>query len=209
MSRTNNIVTSVSAFTTTSSTENISDNNIVCIDMENGRIGVNTSTPNYEIDVSGQIRCTTLFIGSTQVNPSGQLDLTVTGTDIIPNSNNSLNLGSTIYRWNNAYIRNISASFINVSGNIVPFINTSGSLGVSGNMWTNAYIKDISASNISINENINVSGNLEPLTSNNTSKLGSTSKLWSNAYIKDISVANISVSGNLNLLDTINVGENL
>ena len=46
---------------------------------------------------------------------------------------------------------------------------------------------------------MSISGNFEPLNSNNTSKLGSTANVWSNAYIKDLSVANISVSGNMSI----------
>ena len=55
MSQTNDIVTSVSALNVYNNITTISDNNIVCIDMEYGRIGVNTSSPRHEIDVSGTI----------------------------------------------------------------------------------------------------------------------------------------------------------
>ena len=102
MPQTNDIVTSVSALNVYNNITNIGDNNIVCIDMENGRIGVNKSSPAVEIDVSGEINCTSLKINGNSVNPLGQLYLKVTGTDIIPNSDNSLNLGSTTFRLNNS-----------------------------------------------------------------------------------------------------------
>jgi hypothetical protein len=60
----NNIVTSVSALTDTS-IDNNSDTGLVCIDIENGFIGVNNSTPNTHVDVNGVIKCYKLWIGTT------------------------------------------------------------------------------------------------------------------------------------------------
>jgi hypothetical protein len=52
--------------------------------------------------------------------------------------------------------------------------------------------------------NVDVSANLNPLLTNNSS-LGLPSKVWGNAYIRDISVTNISVSGNMTISGISNV----
>ena len=50
-----------------------------------------------------------------------------------------------------------------------------------------------------------ISGNLIPLTANNSSTLGSTTNYWRNAYIQDLSVNNtMSISGNLEPLNSVN-----
>jgi hypothetical protein len=183
----NKIVTSVSALTD-DGIETYSDTGVVCIDTNQGFIGVHKSNPAFHIDVSGTIRCAELKIGSTTVNLSGQIDLIRTASNILPLVTDTYDLGSTSRFWSNAYIQDISASNISVSGDLEPFttINTS-KLGTTSKFWSNAYIQDISASNIS------VSGDLEPLIPN-TSKLGSATKLWSNAYITNINAAVITIS---------------
>jgi hypothetical protein len=106
------------------------------------------------------------------------------------NPTNTSKLGSATKLWSNAYITNISASNISVSGTIstslIPSNPNSIDLGSATNIWNNAYI-----------QNISVSGNLEPLNPTNTSKLGSATKLWSNAYITNISSTHISISGTI------------
>ena len=57
----NKIVTSVSALTD-DNIDNISDNDVVCIDIEQGFLGIHKSNPRYEIDVSGTINCNTLIL---------------------------------------------------------------------------------------------------------------------------------------------------
>jgi hypothetical protein len=52
------------------------------------------------------------------------IDLTSVSTNIIPASNNNFKLGDVSRNWSNAYIRDISASNISVSGNII--FNVSG-----------------------------------------------------------------------------------
>jgi hypothetical protein len=104
-------------------------------------------------------------------------DLTQTATsNIVPLENNTYTLGSSSLYWRNAYIRDVSASNIDVSGNIVPLIDASSNLGSSSKRWRNAYIRDVSVTNI------DVSGNLNPLI-DNSSSLGTSSKRWGDAYI--------------------------
>ena len=166
--------------------------NLICIDSSNNRIGINTLNPAEAIDISG---------GNIRAN-----DFIVLG-NIIPLLDISSNLGSSLKRWSNIFVNDLSVNRINgqaytggsainlssISGNIIPLLDVSYNLGSSLNRWSNAYIRDISVTNI------DVSGNLNPLIANSSS-LGSSSKYWSTAYIRDVSVTNIDVSGNLNPL---------
>jgi len=99
----NKIVTSVSALTD-DNIDNISDNNVVCIDIEQGFIGVHKSNPTCEIDVSGAINCSILRIGGVPINPAGVVDFTNMETNLIPIQTNTYNIGSVNRLWNNAYI---------------------------------------------------------------------------------------------------------
>jgi hypothetical protein len=81
---------------------------------------------------------------------------------------------------------------LEVSGNNSIFIKKGD---ISYNL-TNFITGDASFSNV------DVSVNLNPLRTNNSS-LGLPGKLWGNAYIRDISVTNISVSGNMTISGTI------
>ena len=140
-----------------------------------------------------------IIINNKTIELSGNIfmkkDVTInngllTTNSLIPNVTNSASLGSTSNSWSNAYIRDVSATNIELSGNIVP-LNANGSiLGSSLKLWSNAYINDVSVSNIEL------SGNIVPLNVY-SSRLGSSVKPWSNAYINDISVSNIELSGNI------------
>ena len=109
--------------------------------------------------------------------------------------------------WGNAFIKDISATNISVSGNlnatsisgttITPISGDGqGSIGLIGSRWGNAYIRDLSVVNISVSGNITASGNIVPFI-NTSGSLGVSGRMWGNAFIKDISATNISVSGNL------------
>ena len=164
-------------------------NNLICIDSSNNRIGINTLNPGEAIDISGgNIRAKDLLFMEPINNSVSLKEL--------------LNIKAPIN--NPSFTGIISASNIDVSGNILPLLDASSSLGSSLKRWSNAYIRDISASNI------DVSGSIVPLL-DASSNLGSSLKRWSNAYIRDISVTNIDVSGSIvPLLDaSSNLGSSL
>jgi hypothetical protein len=81
---------------------------------------------------------------------------------------------------------------LEVSGNNNIFIKKGD---ISYNL-TNLITGDASFSNVDVSRNLN------PLQTNNSS-LGLPSKVWGNAYIRDISVTNISISGNMTISGTI------
>jgi hypothetical protein len=105
-------------------------------------------------------------------------------SDIIPSTNNAFKFGDVSKNWRNAYIRDLSATNIDVRGNILPLNANSSTLGSASKPWSKAYIRDLSATNISI------SGNILP--DNNTSKIGSSSNRWENVFVNDLSVNTIN-----------------
>lgn len=156
----NKIVTSVSALT-----DNITipdANNVVCIDTENNRIGVKTSNPSYEIDVSGTINTNVIKIGNSDGN-----------ADISYNSiTNHLNIGSSIFINNdiscNGNIKgNLLFNQVNItkltSNNIDNSFAVIRELTYTNISGQNIYVNNINGFNsndISINANINLDGSL-------------------------------------------------
>jgi hypothetical protein len=115
----NKIVTSVSALTD-DNIDNISDNNVVCIDIEQGFIGVHKSNPICEIDVSGTINCTgtidcsILRIAGVPINPAGAVDFINLETDLIPIETNTYTIGSKKRLWDKAYINSANIDKLTV-----------------------------------------------------------------------------------------------
>jgi hypothetical protein len=83
-------------------------------------------------------------------------------SNILPLDNSSSDLGSSLKRWRNIFVNDLSVSTINgqpysgggggtvltsVSGSIIPSINNQFKLGDVSRNWSNAYIQDISVSN--------------------------------------------------------------
>jgi hypothetical protein len=111
----------------------------------------------------GYIRATTIssekfiIIGSQNIELSGNVIMKNGATlssgllntnSIVPNETNSVSLGTSSKIWSNAYIHDISATNIEVSGNIVPFLDVSCNLGSSLNRWNNIFVNDLSVNNI-------------------------------------------------------------
>ena len=190
----NNIVTSVSALTDDDSITNISDTGIVCIDIEQGFMGIHKSNPSYHLDVSGIVQCNTIIIdGSDFTNTLDNYGTDKINSNIIPFADNSINLGSLNKRWKNAYIGSLSVNSIDISANLNPLTDATGSLGSTGKYWGNSYIRDLSIASI------DVATSLTPLT-NARGSLGVGDRMWGNAYIRNISAGSIDVSVNLNPL---------
>ena len=157
----NKIVTSVAALTD-DSIDNLSDNKIVCIDLQQGFIGVHKSNPEFQIDVSGTIKCSALNIGGNLISICGDTDFGRFTRSIIPNITDNITLGNSDRYWKNAYIKDVSVNNISisenisVSGNIIPLNDITSDLGSSSNNWRHAYIRDISVANISVSGSVTI-----------------------------------------------------
>jgi len=147
-----------------------------------------------------------LTLNSNTLMISGEV---ITNRNLNPFTNNTSSLGSASKAWGNAYIRDLSITSIEVSGNIIPSrrLDISSNFGSSLKRWNTLFANDLSINKINgqvynastFSVLTTVSSNIIPI-SNNTLKLGDVSNNWGNAYIRDLSVSSIDVSLNLNPL---------
>jgi hypothetical protein len=185
----NKIVTSVSAIVDNviSSTEN----NVVCIDTRNSRIGVKKSLPLYEIDVSGRINVDgSLTNGSNIINSSGI-------------STNSISIGTS------AKISDSSSNFLGLVnfGQIICASGTFPKCIISDCSITNLtctsnfFVKSITkigASDISINGNLVIDSSLNSIRTTNLVVRN----------ITNISGSDISINGNVWIDGSLNIKGN-
>ena len=160
----NKIVTSISALTDDIIMPNAND--VVCIDTENSRIGVKTSSPAYDIDVSGTVKTKTLILGDASMI---YLDTRIfTSNNIRINAEISCNSFIT----NTLTTRDMSASSLFYVNNIRPF-NNANPLSISGSVLMDSsltllnraklFVNNINpflGTDISINGNVWIDGSL-------------------------------------------------
>lgn len=162
MSGLNKIVTSISALTDDIIMPNAND--VVCIDTQYSRIGVKTSSPAYDIDVSGTLRTNILRLGSNAIISISNerifsaTPITISG-DICCNTfrTSSINV-SDLSCSSNLYVRIIrplTTNDISINGNII----IDGSLNT-----TTLFVRNINPlitrGDISINGNLIIDGSL-------------------------------------------------
>jgi hypothetical protein len=131
----NKIVTSISALTDDIIMPN--NNDVVCIDTENSRIGVKTSSPAYDIDVSGTVKTNILRLGA-------DVSMTFLGSRFLTNCPFTINAEISC---NNLITSSIVSSDISSSSNLSVRI-----------------IRPITGNDISINGNIRFDGSLNSTT---------------------------------------------
>lgn len=111
-------------------------NNVICIDTCNNRIGINTKTPRYSIDICGT---------------NGRIF--VSNLEVAQNANFFTISGTTINCVDGSFTRNLDTSFINfktISGSLIRATTISGNtiLGICGN------IIDLSGTNITLSNEL-------------------------------------------------------
>ena len=170
MSGLNKIVTSISALTDTIVMTNIND--VVCIDTENSRIGVQTSSPLYDIDVSGTIKTNIIRLGTnaiisisndaiftdTSINISRDISCnTFRTTSIYTSKINTLDLSCSSRFYVNK-IAPYSSTALSISGNVL----MDGSLTLLNNarLFVNNINPLITRGDISINGSLIIDGSL-------------------------------------------------
>lgn len=192
----NKIITSVSAIV-----DNVissSENNVVCIDTRNSRIGVKKSIPLYEIDVSGTINIDgSLTNGPNIIDSSGisTNSITIGNTKISTNSSDFsglVNLGQIICpsgSFTNCTISGCSITNLTCETkffvkSITPNIGTSD-ISINGNLVFDSSLNSIRTTNLQVRNITNISGS-------NISISGS-----------DISInGNVWIDGSLNIRGT-------
>lgn len=111
-------------------------NNVICIDTCNNRIGINTKTPRYSIDICGT---------------NGKIF--VSNLEVAQNANFFTISGTTINCVDGSFTRNLDTSFINfktISGSLIRATTISGNtiFGICGN------IIDLSGTNIKLSNQL-------------------------------------------------------
>lgn len=153
----NKIVTSISALTDDIIMPNVND--VVCIDTENSRIGVKTSSPAYDIDVSGTVKTNILILGDASMI---YLDTRIfTSNNIRINAEISCNSFIT----NTLTTRDMSASSLFYVNNIRPF-NNANPLSISGNVLMDSSLTLLNRAKLFVN-------NINPFIGNDISINGS------------------------------------
>jgi hypothetical protein len=189
MSGLNKIVTSISALTDDILMPN--NNDVVCIDTENSRIGVKTSSPAYDIDVSGTVKTNILRLGN-------DASMTFLDSRIFTSNNITINaeISCNSFITNTLIARDMSTSSLLYVNNIRPF-NNANPLCISGNVLMDSsltllnnarlFVKNINpllgSSDISINGNVWIDGslNIRGITTNtNTAVIASDDRLKHN-----------------------------
>ena len=197
----NKIVTSVSAMI-----DNIispTENNVVCIDTKNSRIGVQKSQPRYEIDVSGQINTNILTTNILTIN-NGTNTTTIDSSGI---TSTIINIGlnkltsTSINFTSDINYRNMSGT--SIIGNNGTFVNLkSTDLSCTSNL----YVKSIRP--YTTNNDISINGNLVFESSLNSLKATNLIVRNINPFINsDISInGNVWIDGSLNIRGTATTG---
>ena len=166
MSGLNKIVTSISALTDDIIMPNTND--VVCIDTENSRIGVKTSSPTYDIDVSGTLRTKTLILGNNTIisisndriftSAPVTINAEISCNNLIASSINSRDINSRdISNSSNLYVRIIrphTGNDISINGNI----RFDGSLNSTTLVVRN--INPLLGRDISINSSLRIDGSV-------------------------------------------------
>ena len=142
----NKIVTSISALTDDIIMPN--NNDVVCIDTENSRIGVKTSSPAYDIDVSGTVKTNILRLGN---------DVSMTFLDSRIFTSNNIRINAEIscnsFITNTLTTRDMSASSLFYVNNIRPYNNVNP-LSISGNVLMDSSLTLLNNAKLFVN-NIN------------------------------------------------------
>jgi hypothetical protein len=162
----NKVITSVNALVNNVSIPSEQLNNVVCIDVENNRIGVKNGNPEYEIDISGTINTNFININN-QNNPIDSFDISYQKTflrfsrglqlmeDLSCNNINAKQIISDISFTNNVDIHgDLSCNAINTKL-IISDISFTKNVDIHGDLSCNAIISDIS-----FTKNVDIHGDL-------------------------------------------------
>ena len=186
------------------------ETNLLYLDVVNSRLGVKTTTPQYDLDVNGTTRSTFLYT-STQADIA---TFTVTGSTI-SSSSNTINLtpngvNPTVFsgtiRVGNLSLTGNTLSSVDTNGNITITANGTGAINLNSNVLITGNLHatgNITADgNIQLGDNLatdtvsftgEINSNIVPTTTN-TYNLGSNSLQWNNVYAQTANVTNFNIT---------------
>jgi hypothetical protein len=187
------------------------ETDLLYLDVSNQRIGVKTTSPQYELDVNGTLRSTNLEI-DTNLNIA---DITLNG-NTISTTQQYLNLGTLD---NVVYQNKARIDSIDIEGNVISTndsnanlefrpngtgtvdvhsdMNVTGNIHATGNITAdgNITIGDANTDNIIINAEI--ASNIIP-DATDTYTLGEAGKIWNDVHVNRLFADSVN-STNLNI----------
>jgi hypothetical protein len=185
------------------------ETSLLYLDVVNSRVGVNTASPQYDLDVNGTTRSVNLYVtnsstlgnltfsGNTLSSTSNTINITPQGTNATVYSG-TLNVGNLIAAGNT-----ISASGTNTDINITASgtgliklnSNTlvSGNLHATGSITADGNITLGNAPTDTIAFGGEVDSDIIP-SATNTYNLGSSTLQWNNLYVNTANITNINIT---------------
>jgi hypothetical protein len=174
------------------------ETNLLYLDVNNSRLGVKTSSPQYELDVNGTTKTTDLVATTATI-----ADISF-ANNTISTSGNYLNLGTLD---DVVYQNKLRIDSIDIEGNTITTndsnanlefrpngtgavnvhsnLNVDGSVHVTGNITADGNITLGDADTDSITINAEIASDLVPDVTT-TYNLGTVAKRWNNSWINDV-----------------------
>jgi len=193
------------------------ETSLLYLDVVNSRVGVNTTSPRYDLDIVGTSKTTNLQVttqsdianftisGSTISSRDSTITLTPSGSNAVVYQARAL-IDSNLQVSSNVIASTVTNSDINLSpngtGQVVVNSNTlvNGNLHATGNITADGNLTLGDATTDSITFNADITSNIIPDV-NNTYDLGSSSKSWKTVWAQTLQAttinwADIVISGN-------------
>lgn len=177
------------------------DTNLLYLDVVQRRIGVNTTTPSHDVQVSGTTRTTNLITDTTatiaSITLSGNTITTTSNTlNLVPNAANAVVVQAKLQVDNlELTSNNINALGGNTSINIRPNgtgqtniysnVLVNGNLHATGSITADGNLTLGDGNTDSITFNADITSDIRP-DLNNTYNLGSSTNRWLNLYTKNL-----------------------
>ena len=192
------------------------ETDLLYLDVVNGRVGIKTATPDYDLDVNGTVRTTNLIVptnadiatftfnGNTISSTAGQININPsTGNAVLYQAkirvNNNLEISSNSIKTTvtdaDLELGTLGTGQVQINSNVL----VNGDLHATGSITADGSITIGDSNTDSIIFNADIASNIVP-DANNTYDLGEVGKEWRTSYINDVqtttlSAANIQVNG--------------
>jgi len=186
------------------------ETDLLYIDVNNSRIGVNTASPQYPLDINGTARTTNLevttqavinniTIGANSISTTGS-SLNITSPDGILYNNKLLIddieiSGNTIKATDsnqNFEIQTSGTGIVEVFGDT----RVNGNIHATGNIRADGNIQIGDADTDSISIAADFTSNITPDVTD-TYNMGSAAKRWNDVYANNLIVDNLTLNGNI------------
>ena len=192
------------------------ETDLLYLDVVNGRVGIKTASPDYDLDVNGTVRTTNLIVptnadiatftfnGNTISSTAGQININPsTGNAVLYQAklyvNNNLEISSnsikTTVADDDLELSTLGTGQVQINSNVL----VNGDLHATGSITADGSITIGDSNTDSIIFNADIASNIVP-DANNTYDLGEVGKEWRTSYINDVqtttlTAANIQVNG--------------